>query len=69
MSAIQALLGQASIGSSARDAQLSQQRVKEVSRQTIRNVLATTRVSRDAVGVLVSVWREQATAKKSSMRP
>jgi len=41
---IKALLGHASIGSSERDATLSNQRVKQVYQQTIRKVIAKTRV-------------------------
>ena len=41
---IKELLGHASIGSSERYAKLSNQRVKEVYRQTIRKVIAKTRV-------------------------
>jgi site-specific recombinase XerD len=41
---ITALLGHASIGSSEREAQLSNQRVKQVYQQTSRTVIAQTRV-------------------------
>lgn len=44
MIAIKALLGHAAIASSERSAQLSHQRVQQVSQQTIRTVMAKTRV-------------------------